>query len=125
MFPQTDARDALLSATSSHGKAEGSAQFSPQLAVLRGHFPGNPLIPGVYTVALLAELARRTGVAAGAIKEVQKAKWSQPVYPGDLLNLSLVSTPHNGHWRIDGEVKKSAAENGEIVCLSCRIIMGE
>jgi 3-hydroxymyristoyl/3-hydroxydecanoyl-(acyl carrier protein) dehydratase len=120
MLPTSDAIQALISADGGDGKATGSAQFSHDLPVLRGHFPGNPLIPGVYTIALIAELARRTGVAYGSIKSIQKAKWSQPVYPGHLLHVSLSSTAQNGGWRIDGEVKKS-----DVVCLTCRLFLSE
>ncbi len=59
------------------GLAEDS--FPAELPVLAGHFPGAPLVPGVY---LLALLERRMGVSATGIN---RAKFLQPVLPGEHL----------------------------------------
>lgn len=120
MFPTTDAIQSVQTASGSDGKAHGTARFKKDLPVLTGHFPGNPLIPGVYVLALVAEVARRTGVAVGAIQAIEKAKWSAPIFPDEDLTISLTSRQHEHGWRIDGEVSK-----GSVVCASCRLLLAE
>ena len=119
MEPGIDACEAILSATGADGKANGTACFSKDLPVLAGHFPGHALIPGVHLLALVAEIARRTGIAYGMVQVVEKAKWSAPVYPEDALDISVTARTTDGGWRIDGDVKK-----GDVVCTTCRLILG-
>lgn len=119
MRPGSDAIDSVLTATGGDGKASGTARFAVDLPVLVGHFPGNPLIPGVHVLALVAEIARRTGVALGQVQAIEKAKWSAPVYPGEDLAITLTSRTVEGGWRVDGEVTKAGQ-----VCASCRLMLG-
>lgn len=56
--------------------------FPADLPVLAGHFPGAPIIPGVY---LLALLERRMGVQVSGIS---RAKFLHPVTAGERLVIS-------------------------------------
>ncbi len=58
-----------------------SDQFPADLAVLAGHFPGAPLIPGVYLLALLEQ---RAGLVANGVR---RAKFLHPVLPGQRLDI--------------------------------------
>jgi len=62
--------------------------------MFQGHFPGNPLFPGVYMIEALAQLggaaimqpgdlARKTPYLAG----IDKVKFRRPVVPGDRLDM--------------------------------------
>jgi 3-hydroxyacyl-[acyl-carrier-protein] dehydratase len=62
----------------------------------QGHFPGNPIMPGVLIVEALAQvggiLAFRSGVTPGKIvyfMTIEKAKFRKPVVPGDQLKLEV------------------------------------
>ncbi len=59
-----------------------------------GHFPGNPLMPGVYMIEALAQLGGMIVLAAGdAVNKtpylvgIEKAKFRRPVVPGDCLRM--------------------------------------
>jgi 3-hydroxyacyl-[acyl-carrier-protein] dehydratase len=79
-----------------------------------GHFPGNPLMPGVL---LLEGMAQTCGVicslAVGgqALKRVffltiDKAKFRKPVLPGDVVEYHMTKTGHRKNiWWYRGEVK--------------------
>jgi len=69
--------------------------------VFTGHFPGNPLFPGVYMVEALAQLggtvvlepgefARKVPFLAG----IDGAKFRRPVIPGDRLMMEVVLKNH-------------------------------
>lgn len=72
----------------------------------QGHFPGNPIMPGV----LLQEALFQTGAALmsmiseggglGVVTRVQNAKFKNMVRPGDLLEMevSLVESLANAHY---------------------------
>ncbi|WP_018350831.1 non-ribosomal peptide synthetase [Longispora albida] len=64
--------------------------------VFAGHYPGFPLLPGVYVL----ELAHRAAVAAGhgtTLAEIVSCRFLGPVSPGDelLIDVSLVDGQHS------------------------------
>lgn len=72
--------------------AIGKWYVSPDLDVLKGHFPGDPTLPGVYTmeasgqvgnivIATMPEFAGKTGIFLG----VNKVRYYKKVRPGDTL----------------------------------------
>jgi 3-hydroxyacyl-[acyl-carrier-protein] dehydratase len=118
MRPTQDALAAVRAAQAVDGGAQGVAVFPAELPVFAGHFPGAPLVPGVYVLAAIAEVARRAGVAQGEIRVVERAKWSAPAYPDQELRISLTVRVVDDGWRIDGEVSGPAG-----ACATARLRM--
>ncbi len=58
-----------------------------------GHFPGNPLLPGVCQLGLCADaLGRKIGKPV-EIKSVSRCKFSMPVRPGQRVQVVLTERP--------------------------------
>jgi len=88
--------------------------------VFTGHFPGNPVLPGVYMIEALAQLggamvlepgefARKTPYLAG----IDKAKFRRPVIPGDRLDMEVMMMRHK---RNIGWVHAEATVDGQFAC---------
>jgi 3-hydroxymyristoyl/3-hydroxydecanoyl-(acyl carrier protein) dehydratase len=118
MRPTQDAQIAVRAAVASDGRVQGSVIFPADLPVFSGHFPGAPLVPGVYILAAIAEVARRAGVARGEIHSVERAKWSAPAYPDQELRITLTTRVVDAGWRVDGEVIGPTG-----VCATARLLM--
>ncbi len=86
----------------------------------QGHFPGMPLMPGVYIIEALAQLGgtiilgeddflRRTAFLTG----IDKAKFRRPVVPGDRLDMSanVLRARKNMGW-----VRGEAHVDGKLAC---------
>lgn len=86
----------------------------------QGHFPGQPIMPGVLIVEAMAQVG---GVMAfltlteGKGKSVyfmsiEKAKFRRPVVPGDQLRLEIKVVQQRGNvWKLSG----SATVDGKLV----------
>lgn len=88
--------------------------------VFTGHFPGNPLFPGVYMIEAMAQLggcvvmepgefSRKTPYLAG----IDKAKFRRPVVPGDRLTMEVTLVKHK---RNIGWVAAEASVEGQLAC---------
>ena len=99
--------------------ARGYKNVTVNEPMLMGHFPGNPLFPGVYMIEALAQLggaaiiepgdmARKVPYLAG----IDKAKFRRPVVPGDRLDMEarVTKTKLNIGW-----VAADASVDGKLV----------
>ncbi|MBI3590364.1 MAG: 3-hydroxyacyl-ACP dehydratase FabZ [Candidatus Melainabacteria bacterium] len=77
-------------------KAKGYKNITSNEPFFQGHFPGNPIMPGVLIVEALAQL----GCAVMLLKEeyrnmiglfagIEGVRFKKPVVPGDRLELSV------------------------------------
>lgn len=81
----------------------------------KGHFPGNPIMPGVLLQEALfqsgaALMAGRAGGGLGVVTRVQNAKFKNMVRPGDELEMEvqLTESISNAHYmkgttKVDGK----------------------
>ncbi|BDE04736.1 3-hydroxyacyl-[acyl-carrier-protein] dehydratase FabZ [Vulcanimicrobium alpinum] len=102
--------------------ARGYKNVTANEPMLQGHFPGNPLFPGVYMIEALAQLGGTTILEPGDMARkvpylaaVDKAKFKRPVVPGDRLDMEarVTKTKLNIGWvsaeaKVDGKVVVSA-----------------
>lgn len=75
------------------GVIRSSYRYTGDEAFFAGHFPGEPIVPGVILVESMAQSCRawlnwRLGKKAGGfIASIERAKLIKPVRPGDLVEM--------------------------------------
>ena len=76
--------------------AVGIKNVSANEGFFEGHFPGNPIMPGVLIVEALAQTAGILGNVSSEKKyksvyfmSIERAKFRKPVVPGDQLRLEV------------------------------------
>ncbi len=88
--------------------------------VFQGHFPGNPLLPGVYMIEAMAQLGGAVVLEPGEFSRkipylagIDKAKFRRPVIPGDRLDreVTLLRQKRGIIW-----VDARATVDGQFVC---------
>lgn len=69
----------------------GEARITDDLAVLDGHFPNEPIVPGVAQLYWADKLAQRAFAGHETTVEVVRLKFVRVIVPGTLLRLDLES----------------------------------
>ena len=106
-------------------RALGYKNITYNEPVFAGHFPGNPLFPGVYMIEAMAQLggavvlepgefARKVPYLAG----IDKAKFRRPVVPGDRLMMEVILEKHKrniGWCRAEAKVEGQLAVACELM----------
>lgn len=68
----------------------------PSLRVFEGHFPGNPIVPGVMELEMLRTVYERFTGQRWAIARVIKAKFTNRILPGDIVTIEGAKEPTKG-----------------------------
>jgi beta-hydroxyacyl-ACP dehydratase FabZ len=87
---------------------------------LQGHFPGNPLMPGVL---LLEAMAQTAGLllpvgSSAFLAEINEARFRRPVVPGDQIRIEAVRLTGFGtlhRFTVKAFVEGATAAEAEIV----------
>ena len=93
--------------------------FGPDFAGFDGHFPGDPILPGIVQIMAVA-LTARPGYAGGPAKllQVGRTKFTGFVRPGETLRVRAVLSDHADGVRVSGECSTA---NG--VCAQIKIVL--
>lgn len=94
-------------------KATGIKNITINEEFFRGHFPGQPIMPGVLIIEALAQVAGVLAFHSGAtpgksvfFMSIEKAKFRRPVVPGDQLKLEATILQHRGNvWKFIGNAR--------------------
>lgn len=72
--------------------------------MLQGHFPGNPIVPGVVLIEGAAQAATmlgsisNSGCSSCLFTEISEARFRKPVRPGDVLKYNVTLKKHKSRF---------------------------
>ena len=91
-------------------KAVGLKNVTANEHFFQGHFPGNPIMPGVLIIEAIAQvsgiLAFQSGAQGNSVyfMSIEKAKFRKPVVPGDQLRLEVnILKQRSNVWKFSGQ----------------------
>ncbi len=106
-------------------RASGIKTFTKNEHFFRGHFPGNPVVPGVILIEMMAQTA--AALIAYSLKSetfdkivylmnVESSKFRSPVFPEMKVKAEVESLRSRGRvWKFYGKMKN---EHSNLVCES-------
>lgn len=78
------------------GGVRATFRFPADLEVFAGHFPGRPLLPGVFLVEATRQTAEQGTGTPLAIRDIQEAKFTAEVRPGDTVTVEALLAEEQG-----------------------------
>jgi 3-hydroxyacyl-[acyl-carrier-protein] dehydratase len=73
------------------GKMIASVQTDADSPWFSGHFPDNPILPGIAQLKMVADLISRAGEKNLCMTGVSRVKFRKIVRPGELLDIHVTS----------------------------------
>lgn len=108
-------RDSIATAQLGAGqaKADGTTtfefKFRAEDPVFVGHFPGRPILPGVFQLELARFAAELVLKCPLGIREIRKAKFQRPILPEEVVQVVLKlgdptgTFPAQAHFSVGGQ----------------------
>jgi len=84
------------------GSAEVSFRFPADDPTFAGHFPGRPLLPGVFELEMARAAAEWVLACPLEVREISRAKWTRPILPAETVRLEL-------RWKEEGALIRAHA----------------
>lgn len=103
----SDARKALKRATpdSDSGRVTARFVFGSDLPLFSGHFPGDPVLPGVLQVEMVRAVLDAATGSHHRILSVRSAKFKRKIEPDEEIDVALVSRVEAGEVRVKATFK--------------------
>ncbi len=78
--------------SSGNGNIEATAEVPPDSPWFSGHFPGEPILPGIALIHIVEQTIAQEAAGRGILLKqcaLKRVKFMQPVRPGDALSVSV------------------------------------
>ena len=85
-------------------KIKACLSFGPGFPAFEGHFPGNPILPGIIQLASVRILAARFLGCSLAAQALFNIKFRDMIRPEQTVNLNLSGREKNGGWKVHFEI---------------------
>ncbi len=68
-------------------------RFAATQPVFAGHFPGHPILPGIFQLEIAHVAAEALGEASFNVREIVKAKFRRPIRPDETIRVEVKLIP--------------------------------
>lgn len=91
-----DVRDALCDFSHEGPEYRARFRFSPDLPMFGGHFPSDPVLPGVHQIEMVRTTIEAARESSHRIVSVKSAKFRRPISPGEEIVVQVACAEVNG-----------------------------
>ncbi len=98
-----------------NGSCQARLTFPPDFVGFQGHFPGNPVLPGVCLIEAVLGVLETAHGRAWRLRTVTSAKFREPVRPGQTLEIDCSSSSEGGGIKVRAQISCVGTRVAEIV----------
>lgn len=119
-------RESIMAARSGEARqnSDGATVYEFKFAAndptFAGHFPGRPILPGVFQLEMARAAAEWTLVCPLAVREIIKAKFQRPILPDETVRVELKLAEADGAIRTRASFSVNGQAAGETTLSLCR-----
>jgi len=95
-------------------------RFSASDPVFAGHFPGQPLLPGVFQIEMTRVAAESALGSTLELREIVRAKFLRPILPEETIHLNLKFSEESSIIQARATLVAAGQTAGEAVLKLCR-----
>lgn len=103
--------------TDAEGRSVGEFRFAADDPVFAGHFPGNPILPGVFQLELTRLMAEAVLKCPLTVRGISKAKFRLPISPMETVRVELKLTEKDGGVQARASFSVGNQPAGETILL--------
>lgn len=90
-------------------------RFKKELYLFKGHFPGNPILPGIFQIEMVKYSLEKSFDICLSIKSVKKTKFSNLIHPGKAICLDImVDKEKNSRFNVKATLRVDDTIAGKI-----------
>ena len=102
-----DLKDSEISISKEHHQhIKAVFRFKKELDLFKGHFPGNPILPGIFQIEMVKYSVEKSFDMSLSIKSVKKTKFSSLIHPEKTVYLDImVNKEGNGLFNVKATLR--------------------
>jgi len=119
----TDLKNSLVSSSGTNSGTDANIQdqkitatfcFSGNLDLFAGHFPGNPMLPGIVQIEMVKFAVEQAQGNPFWIRSIRKTKFANLIHPDTPIHLSIRLTPVDDVFSVTATLKTEDKIAGKI-----------
>ena len=90
-----------------NGRIDAQLKLNPNHEVYEGHFPGQPVVPGVIQLQIIKELMEKTGEQKLLLSKMAFAKYLKMIIPelSPILSIQIDFSKNKGGFQFSAVIK--------------------
>lgn len=96
--------------TCDEGSIRASIAIDPKHAIFKGHFPGNPVTPGVTQIEIVRQIVSEALKKSLLLSEAKDIKYINPILPAQMDSIHLEAAYSNDSGQIKLNCVLSASD---------------
>lgn len=99
-------RSELSISRDNDGRIIGKFRFDNRLSLFQGHFPGNPILPGIFQIEMVRYCLEQYLKTSLHLSMVRKTKFSSLIHPDVVVSVEITINQHEADlWSVKALVK--------------------
>ncbi len=88
--------------------------FKKELELFKGHFPGNPILPGIVQIEMVKYAIEKSYDQTFSIKTIKKTKFSNLIHPDTMVSLDITIKEEANMFNVKAIVKVDNSVAGKL-----------